>query len=160
MKHGAAYQISSAKCAAEEGRARLASVSPPFSYVDGDLGGNLQRRVSGVGAARVDVDDHVVSKRQRTSTAPAGGTGVLLSRSGAECAIRVGYLRYRPQRLALRVGVLAAGRPLLGGGFEKGTGCFHGREQDHRLLEVMREVIAVVEALIALGPITAVAVDR
>src|SRR6476659_9681194 len=48
---------------------------PPRSYVGSDLIGNLQRRVSGVSAARVDVDDDIVFERQRASTAPAGGAG-------------------------------------------------------------------------------------
>src|SRR6478735_6984053 len=101
---------------------------PPRSYVGSDLIGNLHRRVSGVSAARVDVDNHIVSERQRASTAPAGGTGVLLSRGGAQCAVRVRDLPDGPLRLALGVGVLAAGRPLLGGGIEEGAGFFHGRK--------------------------------
>ena len=101
---------------------------PPRSYVGSDLFGNLQRRVSGVSAARVDVDDDIVSERQRASTAPAGGTGVLLSRSGTQCAVRVGDLPDGPLRLALRMGVLAAGRPLLGRGIEEGASLFHDRK--------------------------------
>ena len=78
-------------------------------HVRGDVVGNLQRRVSGVSAARVDVDNHIVSERKRASTAPAGGTGILLSRGGTQCAVRVGDLPDGPLRLALRVGLLAAG---------------------------------------------------
>src|SRR5207344_1746583 len=89
---------------------------PPRSYVGSDLFGDFQRRVSGVGAARVDVDNHIVCERQRASAAPAGGIGILLSRGGTQCAVRVGDLPDRPLRLALGMGVLAAGRPLLGGG--------------------------------------------
>ena len=59
-----------------------------------------------------------------------------------------------------RVGVLAAGRPLLGGGIEESAGFFHGRKQHHRLLDIVSEVIAIVEALIVLGPVTAVGIDR
>jgi hypothetical protein len=50
------------------------------------------------------------------------------------------------------VGVLAAGRPPLGGAGEELTGFFDGGEQHHRLLEIVREVVAVVQALIALCP--------
>ena len=53
------------------------------------------------------------------------------------------------------------GRPATAGRrLQEGTGLFHGRKQHHRLLEIVREVIAVVEALIALGPETAVGIDR
>src|SRR6478609_1304156 len=101
---------------------------PPRSYIRSDLVGNLQRRVSGVSAARVDVDNDIVPVRQRPSTAPAGGPGMLLSRGGTQCAVRVGDQPDRPLRPALRVGVLAAARPLLGGGIEEGTGFFHDRK--------------------------------
>jgi hypothetical protein len=53
--------------------AEQAAISPPRSHIGGDLFGNLDRRISGVSAARVDVDDDVVRVRQRASTAPAGG---------------------------------------------------------------------------------------
>ena len=66
---------------------------PPRSYIGSDLVGNLQRRVSGVSAARVDVDNDIVSERQRALTAPAGVTGILLSRGGTQYALRVGKIR-------------------------------------------------------------------
>ena len=95
---------------------------PPRSYVGSDLIGNLDRRVSGVSAAGVDVDDDIVFERQRASTAPAGGTGIQFSRGGTQCAVRVGDLADGPLRSAARVGVLAAGRPPLDGGIEEGAG--------------------------------------
>src|SRR4051812_23660320 len=132
---------------------------PPRNYIGSDLVGDLHRRVSGVSAARIDVDDDVVTVRQRAPAAPTGGAGVLLSRNGTQRAVSVGDLIDGPLRLALCVGVLAAGRPLLGGSVEEGSGFFHGREQHHCLLEIVREVIAVVEALILLGPVTAVGIN-
>src|SRR3954454_9669383 len=132
---------------------------PPRRYIGSDLVSDLHRRVSGVSAARIDVDDDVVSVRQRASTAPAGGAGVLLSRNGTQCAVSVGNLLDGPLRLALCVGVLAAGQPLVAGGVEEGSGFFHGGEQHHRLLEIVREVVAVVETLILLCPVTAVGIN-
>jgi hypothetical protein len=55
----------------------LASMaSPPRSYIGTELFGNLHSRIGRVGAARVDVDNDVVSVRQGVSAAPAGGGGV------------------------------------------------------------------------------------
>src|SRR5262249_5582959 len=70
----------------------VTTVLPPGSYLRSDLIGNLDRRVGGVGAAGVDVDDDIVFERQRASTAPAGGTGILFGRDGAQYAVRVGDL--------------------------------------------------------------------
>src|SRR4029078_12635270 len=98
---------------------------PPRSYVGSDLVGNLDRRVSGVSAARVDVDDDIVFERQRASTAPAGGTGIQFSRGGTQCAVGVGDLADGPLRSAARVGVLAGRLPTLDGGIEEGAGVFH-----------------------------------
>src|SRR4029079_19359237 len=98
---------------------------PPRSDIGSDQVGNLQHRVSGVSAAGVDVDHDIVSERQRASTAPAGGTGVVWRHGVTQCALGIGNLPDGPLRLALRVGVLAAGRPLLGGGIEEGTAYFH-----------------------------------
>src|ERR1700716_427229 len=71
---------------------RVDEASPPRSYIGGELFGNLDRRISGVSAARVDVDDDVVSVRQRASAAPAGGGGVLFGRGDTQCAVSVGDL--------------------------------------------------------------------
>src|SRR5262249_39728433 len=89
---------------------------PPRRDVGSDLVGNLDRGVGGGGAAGVDVDEDIVFERQRASTAPAGGAGILFGRGGAQCAVPVGDLPHRPLPPALEVGVLVAGRPRLGRG--------------------------------------------
>src|ERR1700682_3843738 len=132
--------------------ARSAGAQPAAhlsGHFGGDLVGDVQRRVRGVGAASVAVDNDVVFYCQRPSTAPAGGIGVQLSCGGAQCAVGVGYRPHGPFRIGLGVGVLAAGRPLLSGDGKEGAGLFGGREEHHRLLDIMSEVIALLECLIA-----------
>src|SRR6476659_1388604 len=95
-------------------------------HFGGDLVGDVDSGVLGVGTAGGDVDKYVVSVRQCAATGPAGGVGVLLSGGGAQGAVRVGYRPHVPQRSGLGMGVLAAGRPLLSGGGEEGS-CLFGR---------------------------------
>src|SRR6478736_2756988 len=59
---------------------------PPRSHVVSELFGDPNRRISGVSAACVDVDDDVVPVCQRTSAAPAGSGCILLTRNRTECA--------------------------------------------------------------------------
>ncbi len=93
---------------------------------------------------------------------PAGGAGVLLSRRRhSDVPSTLEMAPDGPAGVSLCVcGVLVAGRPPLGGGVEELTGFFDGGKQHHRLLEIVRELVAVVQTLIALGPVTAVGIDR
>src|SRR6185436_20995249 len=128
-------------------------------HFGGDLVGDVDSGIRGVGTAGVDVDKDVVSVRQCAATGPAGGVSVLLSGGGAQCAVRVGYRPHVPQRSRLGMSVLATGRPLLSRGGEEGS-CLFGRgKYHHRLLDVVSEIIALLQCLFALGGVTAAGID-
>ena len=65
-----------------------------------------------------------------------------------------------PQRAGLGVGVLVAGRPLLGGGDKERACLFGGGKQHHYLLDIVSEIVALLQCLISLGRVTAVGIDH
>src|SRR5258708_4428328 len=85
-----------------------------------------RRRVTTVRSGRSTVlVGGIVFRGRRGAEPPAGGAGVQSGGGGIQRAVRVGALADEPLRSAAAVGVLAEGRPLLGGGVEEGAGFFH-----------------------------------
>src|SRR3954453_23222630 len=71
---------------------------PPRNHVVRKLLGDPCRRISGVSAARVDIDDDVVPVCQRSPAAPAWSGCILLTRNHTEYAARVRNLPHGPLR--------------------------------------------------------------
>src|SRR3954469_21022443 len=97
---------------------------PARRHIVSELLGDPDRRISGVSAARVDVDDDVVPVCQGSSAAPAWSGCIVLSRNHTQYPAHVGDLPHGPRRLALRMRVLAAGRPPLRRCLEEVFGLF------------------------------------
>ena len=141
------------------GEAEASGSTPPLSYVGGNAVGDIQRRVSGVSA-------HVLMSMMtlflNVSARPQPQPGALAFVELRWCSGCRSRRRSARQTTASRSGCgCTGGRSATAWRrHQQGTGTFHGRKQHHRLFEVVREVVAVVEALIALGPVTAVAIDR